>query len=101
QAKSLADCLCARRAGSGNHPSWSGKPRRKIREAASGGAMNKAAWSQLKSIETSGPDETAFGCIALRFSQCIFNGAVSDLVIAIDVVWRNGFNFPTCRDCDS
>jgi hypothetical protein len=55
--------------------------------------------SHLKSVETSGPDETAFRSIAFRFSERIVDGTIRDLVIAIDIVGRYRIDFTTTRDC--
>jgi hypothetical protein len=48
--------------------------------------MDKSRRAHLKRVETSGPDETAFGRIAFRFTESVVDGTIRKLVISIDVL---------------
>jgi hypothetical protein len=48
--------------------------------------MHKSSWPQLKSVEASGPDETAFRRNAFGLSERIVDCAIRNLVIAIDIL---------------
>src|SRR5215212_8996618 len=50
QPERFTNCLGSRCAGSSDHASWSGKPRRQIRKAESSGSMYKTISAHLESV---------------------------------------------------
>src|SRR6185503_6927655 len=63
--------------------------------------MHKAIRTHLKSVETGGPDETTYGCIAFRLTERVVDRAICDLVIALDILSRNCIHFTAGRYSDS
>ena len=63
--------------------------------------MHKSTRAHLERVETGGPDESASSGIALCFRECIVDGAIRNLVIALDVLSRYCVDFTAGRDSDS
>jgi len=60
--------------------------------------MHKSTRAQLKSVETSRPDETTFRGVAFGLSEGIVDGTIRDLMIAIDIVGGYRIDFTPTRN---
>jgi hypothetical protein len=63
--------------------------------------MHKPIHTHLESVETSGPDKTAGGSIAFRFSERVVDRTIRDFVIPLDVLGRYGIDLTAGRNSDS
>jgi hypothetical protein len=55
--------------------------------------MHETTRAHLEGVEAGGPNKTAFGRVASRLGQRVFDRAVCNFVIAIDILQRDGFHF--------